>query len=66
MEGGWCVSPVDKYTSHRSPVHMDAQYRVVEAYDALNAPKVSLEQNSNTAIVNGTSHEEYSMSRQVV
>ena len=66
MQRACGVSAVDKYTSHRSQVHMDAQYRVVEAYDALNAPKVSLEENSNTAIVNGISDEEYSMSQQVV
>ena len=66
MQEGWCVSPVDKYTSHRSPVHMNAQYRVVEAYDVSNVPVVSLEDQSNTAIVNGTSHEESSMSQQVV
>jgi len=66
MQEGWCVSPVDKYTSHISPVHMNAQYRVVEAYDVSNVPVVSLEDQSNTAIVNGTSHEESSMSQQVV
>jgi len=41
-------------------------YRVVEAYNVLNVPKVSLEDKSNTAIMNGTSHEESSMSQQVV
>ena len=66
MEVGCCVSPADTYTSHRSPVHMNAQYRVVEAYDVSNVPVVSLEDQNNTAIVNGTSHEESSMSQQVV
>ena len=38
----------------------------VETCNALIVPVVSLEDQSNTAIVNGTSHEESSMSQQVV
>jgi len=38
----------------------------VETCNALIVPIVSLEDKSNTAVVNGTSHEESSMSQQVV
>ena len=38
----------------------------VETCNALILPVVSLEDESNTAVVNGTSHEESSMSQQVV
>ena len=54
--GGWCIFLNDY-------VHM---YHLVETCNASIVPKVSLEDKSNTAIVNATSHEESSMSQQVV
>ena len=41
-------------TFHRSPVHMDAQYRLVETFDASNVSKVSLGGKTNDATVSGT------------
>ena len=49
MQGVLCVSLVDN-TPHRSPVHMDAQYRLVETFDASDVSKVSLGDKTNTAM----------------
>jgi len=37
-------------TSHKSPVHMDTRYRLVETFDASNVSKVSLRDKSNTTV----------------
>jgi len=53
---GWCIF-LNNY------VHMS---QFVETCNSLIVPVVSLEDKSNTAVVNGTSHEESCMSQQVV
>ena len=55
-KGGWCIF-LNSY------VHMP---QFVKTCNALIVPAVSLEDKSNTAVVNGTSHEESYMSQQVV
>ena len=57
MHRGGCCIFLNNY------VHMS---QFVETCNALIVPIVSLEDKSNTAVVNGTSHEESSMSQQVV
>ena len=44
------VSPVDKYTSHRTPVHMNTQYRLVETHNPSNATKAPLHDKHNAAM----------------